>query len=56
LAKDWAEYQDCKGVKVEFPDPQDTSVFKIQITPVDGYWKGGGCSFLKFEEWSETGF
>ena len=41
MAKDWAEYQDCKGVKVEFPDPQDTSVFKIQITPVDGYWKGG---------------
>ncbi len=41
LAKDWAEYQDCKGVKVTFPDPQDTSVFTIHITPVDGYWKGG---------------
>ena len=45
LAKDWAEYEDSKGVKVEFPDPADTSRFTVTITPVEGYWKDASFVF-----------
>ena len=45
LAKDWGEYQECDGVKVEFPDPQDTSVFTLSLSPLDGYWKGATFVF-----------
>ncbi len=31
--------------KVEFPDPQDTSVFNISVTPQDGYWKNATFVF-----------
>lgn len=43
--KDWAEYADCKGVKVQFPNPEDTSEFTIFVTPLEGYWKGGKFEF-----------
>eukprot|EP00211_Chloroparvula_japonica_P015749 CAMPEP_0119122692 /NCGR_PEP_ID=MMETSP1310-20130426/2878_1 /TAXON_ID=464262 /ORGANISM="Genus nov. species nov., Strain RCC2339" /LENGTH=203 /DNA_ID=CAMNT_0007112391 /DNA_START=78 /DNA_END=689 /DNA_ORIENTATION=- len=43
--KDINEMDEVPGVKVDFPDPDNLMVLKVEIKPPEGYYKGGTFVF-----------